>query len=393
MKQLFFCLVKNGCTFLRSSYWLKTYIYFPLKSAVRRRVLTVNYLLYNTRKIQEENGFSPNESSYPTEHPWRIGIIRDVFYNHESFIAACQDMKVAYKVVDLFASDWVEQVKQSNCDAFVTWPSECIQEWKRMYDERLRLLSTHMGCFIYSPYEALWLYGCKERQRDWMDIYDFPHPRTWVFYEQQEAIEFLKTTKYPVVAKTDIGAIALGVRIVRSFREGKGLIKDVFRHGIFGCCADANARQWRHLLFQEYLENVREWRIIRVGDSFFGHEKGKMGDFHSGSGLVGWFAPPKKALDLIYSITEKGGFRCLAMDVFEKPDGELLVNELQSIFGAYDTAQMYIDGKPGRYRRINGEYVFEEGRFCINACCNLRIEDLLNILKGRKESKQKEKQS
>ena len=70
----------------------------------------------------------------------------------------------------------------------------------------------------------------------------------------------------------------------------------------------------------------------------------------------------------------------MAMDVFETSDGNLLINELQSIFGSVDTAQMYIEGIPGRYKRINGDFIFEEGRFCKNASCNLRIKDLLIIL-------------
>ena len=133
---------------------------------------------------------------------------------------------------------------------------------------------------------------------------------------------------------------------------------------------------------QEYLPDIREWRIIRIGDSFFGHEKGKAGEFHSGSGVVGWLAPPRAALDLVYRISEKGNFRSVAMDVFEKKTGDLMVNELQAVFGAFDTAQMYIDGIPGRYRRIENDFIFEEGRFCRNACCNLRINDLLHQLKN-----------
>ncbi len=69
------------------------------------------------------------------------------------------------------------------------------------------------------------------------------------------------------------------------------------------------------------------------------------------------------------------------MDVFETQDGRMLINELQSVFWAIDPAQMYVNGIPGRYKRIGDQFVFEEGRFCRNACCNARIEDLLNILR------------
>jgi hypothetical protein len=47
--------------------------------------------------------------------------------------------------------------------------------------------------------------------------------------------------------------------------------------------ADPRDRQWGSVLFQQYIPDAREWRMIRIGDSFFGYEKIKVGEFHSGS--------------------------------------------------------------------------------------------------------------
>ena len=66
--------------------------------------------------------------------------------------------------------------------------------------------------------------------------------------------------------------------------------------------------------------------------------------------------------------------------LFGKECISIVEKSIEMDYTQFDTAQMYINGVPGRYRRIHNEYVFEEGRFCQNACCNLRIEDLLKIL-------------
>jgi hypothetical protein len=392
VNKVFFNIVSECAAFLRSRTWLKKALYIPLERLLRLRIRTIEYILFDAKKNKNVKVTPPPESIFAAAYPWTIGVIRDLFHNHESYMAACCEMKVAYKTIDLFATNWVDQIQRSGCAAFVAWPSECIQEWKRLYDERLRFLSLHMKRIIYPPYDALWLYGSKQRQRDWLDIHGFPHARTWVFYDLAEALNFLDQATLPLVAKLDIGSSAHGVWIIRTRREGEQLIRQAFSRGIVGERTDTRARQWRHILLQEYVPILREWRIISIGDSFFGHEKGKAGKFHSGSGVVGWLDPPRAALDLVYQITETGGFRSVAMDVFEQENGGLLVNELQSVFGAFDTAQMYIDGVPGRYRRVGGEYVFEEGRFCRNACCNLRIEDLLNILKQTEGTEQKRSQ-
>lgn len=382
MKQALFKITSDLACLLRSNKFLKNILYSPVERLTRRKFRTIDYILYDAKKNKNVKVTPPSESNYESVYPWTIGIIKDLFHNHESYIVACRELKVAYKTIDFFASDWINQVLQSGCSAYVAWPSECIHEWKCLYDERFQFLSAHLRQMLYPSHDSLWLYGSKQRQRDWLDIHGFPHASTWVFYNLQESLDFLTKAKLPLVVKLDIGSSAHGIWIIKSHRQGERLIRKAFRSGIIGDRADSHARQWRHILMQEYLPDIREWRIIRIGDSFFGHEKGKAGEFHSGSGVVGWLAPPRAALDLVYRISEKGNFRSVAMDVFEKKTGDLMVNELQAVFGAFDTAQMYIDGIPGRYRRIENDFIFEEGRFCRNACCNLRINDLLHQLKN-----------
>ena len=80
----------------------------------------------------------------------------------------------------------------------------------------------------------------------------------------------------------------------------------------------------------------------------------------------------------------------MSLDVFQLPGGSLLVNEMQCVFGAYDDAQMYVDGEPGRFvRQANGEFVFEKGVYCVNHCCNLRIRDFMDIISNSKKTKEK----
>lgn len=67
------------------------------------------------------------------------------------------------------------------------------------------------------------------------------------------------------------------------------------------------------------------------------------------------------------------------VDVFETPDGRLLVNELQAVFGASVAIdQSRVDGKAGRYVRASGGgWEFQEGDFARNACANGRVLDAL----------------
>lgn len=218
----------------------------------------------------------------------------------------------------------------------------------------------------------------KRRTAYWLAAHGFPHPRTWIFYDRDEANTFCETCELPVVFKTSFGAAASGVRIVRSRRQLRALLARCFGRGVAPGGSDWRDRQWGSILLQAFLADVREWRMVRIGDSFFGHPKGKVGDFHSGSGAVLWDVPEERHLQLLLEVTERGGFRSMNVDVFETRDGRLLVNELQAVFGAsYAVHQLRVGGQPGRFVRSAGEWRFEAGDFARNACANERIRDAL----------------
>ena len=75
----------------------------------------------------------------------------------------------------------------------------------------------------------------------------------------------------------------------------------------------------------------------------------------------------------------------MSLDIFETPNGQYRVNELQTVFGTNRPYEMLVNGKPGRYLYDNdtARWRFEEGIFCQNGCCNLRVADLVELLGGK----------
>jgi glutathione synthase/RimK-type ligase-like ATP-grasp enzyme len=203
-----------------------------------------------------------------------------------------------------------------------------------------------------------------------------------VFYSHEQALEFAKDADLPLVVKHDMGSRSVGVKILYGRTELLRYVNHRFGKGLVCGGADSRDSEWGNVLFQEFLPEVAEWRMIRIGESYFGHQKLKDGAFHSGSGKVGWYDPPRALLDFIRELTENAGYTAMNVDIFETLDGHLVVNEIQSHFAAYVESQMYIDGKPGRYLYdySNGEWRFEKGVFCRNSCCDLRVRVLLDQL-------------
>jgi len=232
-----------------------------------------------------------------------------------------------------------------------------------------------------------------------------------VFYCYGDALEYIRSAAFPFVAKTNIGASGSGVIIIKSITEAKDYIDETFKgrgapqrtgpnrekggllkrgfHYIIHPSdiakkiniykTKAGNRQKKFVIFQEFIPHDFEWRVVRIGESFFAHKKLKIGEKSSGSLMKNYDNAPLGLFEFVKEITDKHGFYSQAIDIFESEQG-YLVNEMQCIFGQSDPYQMLFDGKPGRFRYIQNKWFFEEGEFAYNACYNLRLEFILSTV-------------
>ena len=334
--------------------------------------------------------------------------------DHLIWVKACEDFadKTEYHLISFTGPFWLEEIKARPYDIFLAKPSGISSAFKQLYDERIHIMEG-MGMKIYPSPQEIYIYENKRYFYSWAAAHQLPHPKTHVFYSSKEAIGFAKTAAYPFVAKTNIGASGSGVKILQSEEDALQYIQDCFsgkgapkRWGPNkekGMWIQRVLRYVLHpseirkkltiyhrrkadsqkgfVIFQDYVPHEFEWRAVAIGDSYFAHKKLKMGEKASGSLLKKYDNPPVKLLDFTKSIMHKHGFYSQAIDILETTSGDYLINEMQCIFGQSDPYQMLVDGKPGRYRFINEEWVFEEGDFNTNASYDLRLKHILDLLK------------
>lgn len=309
-----------------------------------------------------------------------LGIIKEFTHIDGHYIEACRALDIPYKVLNISGPDWMDVIQHSGCHAFLVRPSGEWSAWKQMFDERLRIISYELGKTILPSYDEIWFYESRRRMLYWFGANHIPHPRTWVYYDRHEALAFADATPLPIVFKAEVGSGAMGIQV---FRERGKLVRWIKRHvkkGAVDCDHDTRDRQCGPILFQEYLPNVTEWRMIRMGKSYMGYQKIKQGDFTSGAKEFNHACPPEALLEFVRHVTEQGGFKSMAVDVFETTDGRYLVNELQTTFGLHVEDGLPVkEGKPGRFLfdDTTRTWCFEEGQFCQNELCNLRVLTLL----------------
>lgn len=314
---------------------------------------------------------------------------------------ACELLRISSILVDMKSANWLANYQKvsNSIDGLLVGPPCVNPEEYSIYMERLYFIQNEFGTPIYPSYKELKLYENKRYCTHWLELHKYPMPKTKVFCDKSEALQYLNACTYPIVMKAPIGAGASAVHIIENKLSAKFIIHQVFgihRLLAFGYVSWVRETKTKlpipligsslkhNIVIQDYVPIKWEWRIIKIGDSYFGHQKLLKGKYASGSGKVGWIAPPRELLDMVRDVCESGGFYSMAMDVFETTDGKYLINELQSMFGSYLDSQMFIDGIPGRYVYQNGEYLFERGYFNICGSRLLRVKHFVEMLSGNK---------
>lgn len=357
----------------------------PLRRYMQEHLDLVELRTAN-RILQVLHEERPHECDYRPDYPYTLGILKEFWHSHRHYVNACKELKVNYKVLDISGPDWQEVMQQSGCDVYLVVPSVTFSSWKQMYDERVRTISEDMGKTIFPSYTALWMWESKRRMHYWLKANDVSHPKTWIFYDRAQALEFAATTTLPVVFKSDMGSGASGVIIFEQRSQLKRHIGRCFCKGYTNERRGPNDREVGSVLFQEYHANVREWRVVRIGESYFAFEKLKAGSFHSGSHLRSYGMPPTALLDFARQVFDKGRFNSLSLDIFITGDGRFLVNELHTYFGIIENHEMC--GVPGRvvHDPVSGVWSFEPGDFCRNFLYNQRVLCVLDMLRKNDEA-------
>ena len=331
---------------------------------------------------------------------------------HYYWVAACKRLDLKYKVIDITLNNWLYEIRNGNFDIFLTVPPGTEEKFKKLYDEKIYILDKVLKYKVYPSYDEISIHENKKYLSFWLNANNLPHPQTDIFYFKKEALNFLQQTKYPIVGKFNIGASGKGVNILKNQKSAFNYVETAFSPG--GLIQDFGPnlkmgntrsrikkllenpasilkklrkyktlykeRQKGWVLLQQYVPHLFEWRVVKIGISYFGHQKIKTGDKASGTKGINYESPPIKLLDFVRNICEKYNFNSMAVDLFEDGNGGYLINEMQTVFGHVQEYICEKNGKPGRFSFLDGNWQFEEGYFNSNLSYDLRLEDAISIL-------------
>lgn len=354
----------------------------PKIALLIKKFLYYNFNLFQIREnftLKDYGEFNQQQEIFEGSHI-TLGIVKEKWGLHRFFIKACRELKISYKVINFFSNKWYEEVNQSNIDILFMRPSVQYSPWKEMFDNRLRILLSNIKIKIHPNVESLWIWESKLRTLEWLKINNIPHPKSEIYYDEQEIVSSINSFRLPIVYKSNIGSGSSGVKIITRKKDLKKIVRKVFKKGIRTYRKHFLDKEHGFIILQEFLADAREWRIVRIGDYYFGFEKIISGNFHSGSHSFGYGMPPLACLDLVKDLTDKHDFRYISIDLFITKNNEIFVNEIQPYFAQKnDRELLVINGNSGalKYDEKNKEWKFKAGKFCSNNMANLRIKEVL----------------
>lgn len=227
------------------------------------------------------------------------------------------------KWVNVHKADILEQVR--DCQGFM-WRWAHFGGMSRIARRLLPVLENELGLCVYPDQKTCWHYDDKIAQSYLLEALNLPIPKTWVFFDRDEAARWASTAHYPVVVKLSAGAGSSNVQLLENAEQATSFVDQMFSQWRTTLDPKANRfaaskrpaaatalvatgqvpsllradhePQRGYVLFQEFLDgNAFDTRITVIGNRAFGFRRhNREGDFRaSGSGNIDY---DRQAIDL-----------------------------------------------------------------------------------------------
>lgn len=278
--------------------------------------------------------------------------------------------------VDVRRADIIERL--AGCHGFM-WRHEHNPQDRQIARRLLPVVERELGLAVYPDQRSCWHYDDKIAQAYLLPAVGVPSPRSWVWFDAEAALDWVRTAELPAVLKLWSGAGGTNVHLVESREEARRWVGRLFGGGIpdgiiapptlgnrlssaLGIIRDGEPPpEWeRHrgyALFQEFLPgNDFDTRVTVVGDRAFAFRRfNRENDFRaSGSGRIDW-DPGKVAEDFVrlaFDTARRLGTQSCAIDGLRR-NGEAVVAEVSYTYaswavakcpGHWDTAMRWHEG-------------------------------------------------
>ena len=258
-------------------------------------------------------------------------------------------------LLDVWNEDDHEKLITGDWDAFF---------WRAKHNPKIRDFAKRLTYYFdkienikcFPSYRDYWHYDNKINQFYIFRDKNIPIPKTKIFYNRGDALNYADSIELPVIVKCSSGAGSSNVKLMKNRFLLKRYIKKVFKRGVKTYFKSEIQRDYVYI--QEFIKGCRgDYRIVCLGDEEGGHKAPPLltgffryndasSCFASGSGKYEMNCIDNEIIDFISNVHSKLSNNIMSYDILKK-DQKFLITEMSVIYGnlkspIYDNSEIFI---------------------------------------------------
>lgn len=343
-----------------------------------------------------------------------------IHHNKGSFsdrwIEYCDNHQIPYRLLNCLETDILQNL--SSADGLL-W------HWHHQ-DDRAQLAARHilkaaemMGLAVFPNTATCWHFDDKVAQKYLLEAIGAPLVQTYVFYDLENALQWIDDTSFPKVFKLRKGAGSANVRLVATRDEARVLAKQAFSDGfkpVPEYWNDAGkryrtarrsgdlmavlkrmpstlvkirqmnrkmARERGYLYIQDFVPNNQfDTRVTVIGNRAFAFtRKVRPGDFRaSGSGDIDYDLQKirPQCIQTAFDIARKSGSQSMAFDFVLAPGDQPMIVEVSY---CYDSTAVYrCEGHWDRQLKWHSGHMWPQDAILADLLRTISDADSLQVL-------------
>ncbi|QRX64185.1 hypothetical protein JS578_02700 [Dysgonomonadaceae bacterium zrk40] len=300
-------------------------------------------------------------------------------YFSKRWIEYCEINNIPFKIVNCHSNDIVDNLK--DCDGLL-WHFSHAHHIDYQIGIKLIASLEAANKKVVPNLNSCWHFDDKVAQKYLLEAIEAPLIKSWVFYSEKEALQWMRNTSFPKVFKLKGGAGSANVKLVKNSSHARKLINKSFNTGFRQFNRKElfiyELKKWKakkskakdvsiaflkmfkkstyekvkgkdngYVYFQEFLPNNDfDIRIVVIGQKAFGIKRmSRSNDFRaSGSGNIIYEKNQidERCIRIAFDVVSKLNTNCLTFDFLYDIKKEPLIAEIS--YGFFQDAYDYCPG-------------------------------------------------
>ena len=182
---------------------------------------------------------------------------------HPRWIDYCEQQKIPYKLVNCYSSNIIQDLR--DCDALL-WHHSQSDPKDILVAKQILFALEHSGFKVFPDFHTGWHFDDKVGQKYLFEALELPAVPSYVFLEKKTAMAWIESATFPKIFKLRGGAGSANVKMVRSSKNARQLVRRSFGKGFSQYEAWSNLKE-RVRKFRNGKTDIKDIikGIIRIG--------------------------------------------------------------------------------------------------------------------------------